>query len=511
MGLGIEDVLLPMEEEKGPEGGSLAGERQEGQTPDGRRQEESGAPFRLVVGAQELGVAPPCLHFLPHALNQCVRKKVGCPGHGQGLDLRSGDVANPGKEDSRELTGTVCEGKRGLFKGVGVRQQLVGPGEEGGEVGEPGQPVRLSMAQRDVQEGDDGEGLSVDHGQGGRGVDPKFGSVLSEAMQFAEPDVRLSGKSGIQEGSDPKILRLVVIKHPRGEACELFGGGVAQDLRQPPVGLHDGAIFYEEDPGHGVFKERLPKIPVSMLGGPGLDPGNPQGDPSGQLPENGQDLRGKDPGRMVVQGENVSDRLRFPHGQDHKGPQSIGGEGLDIEGMGRRLGSLKKAFQALVDQGSPRGEGLPGGAENSALLGVGGDPDPVEIAARLSGSGQNVKKSVLSGSSDPGQGEVGLFHGQIADFLKERVPVVGQGDLAIDLGQKLGELRELPEASLPGQPVRDIPGGEKAKSLASKREGRGVDLHRKGRSVLFPVERLEGELVVRRKGQGSGDVSGELR
>ncbi len=509
--LGVEDVPLSMEEEQGPEGGSFARKGQDGQTPDGGGKGQEGEAFRVVVGAQKLGGARPLECLLPDSLNQRVRKKLGGTGHGEGRHFRRVDVPDPGQEHPRDLPGTLAEGQRRLFEGVGVRQKLVGPGEEGGKVRETGQPARLPMAQGDVQERDDGDGLSVDRCQGGRGLGPKFGAVLPEAMQFADADVRLPGEAGIEEGSDPKILRLVVIEHPRGEAGELRGGGVPQNLCQPPVGLHDGAIPDEKDSGHGVFKKRLPKAPVSTLGGPGLDPGDPQGDPSGELLENRQDLRSEDPGGVVVEGKNVSGGLLLPHGQDHKGPQSVSGEGLHIESAQGGFGSLQDGAQVPVDQGPPRGEGLPGGTENPRLLGVGGNPDPVEIGNGLSGSCQDVKESLLTWPADPGQGKVGLFHGQIADLLEEGLPVVGQGDLAVDLGQELGELRKLPQASLPGQPVGNVPGGVKTKPTLFQREEGGVDLHGEGRAVLLPVKGLEGEAAISRQRQGSGDEVGKFR
>ncbi len=426
-----------MEEKQGPEGGSLARQGKDGQTPDGGGKGQEGGLIRTVVGAQKPGGARPLEGLLPYSLNQRIRKKFGGPGHGEGRHLRRVDVSDPGQEQPRDLPGTLAEDQRRLLEGVGVRQKLVGPGEEGGEVGETGQSARLPMAQGDVEERDDGEGLSVDRRQGGRGLRPKFGPVLPEAMQFADADVLLPGESGIEEGSDPEILRLVEIEHPRGTPGNLRRGVVAQDLRQAGVGFHDGSIPDQKDPGHGVLKKRLPETPVPMLGGPGLDPGDPQGDPSGELLENRQDLRGEDPDRVVVEGKDISGRL-LPHGQDHKGPQTVGGEGFQIGMAQRWIRSLQEASQTPVDHGPSRGEGLPGGTENPRLLRVGGNPDPVEIADRLPGSGQDVKESLLSGPADPGQGKVGLFHGQIADLLEEALHVMGQGDFGVDLGQNDG-------------------------------------------------------------------------
>ena len=68
------------------------------------------------------------------------------------------------------------------------------------------------MAKGDVLHCDNGQWLPIDHCCCGRGFYPKIAPVLSKAMEFPQPDVCLLCDSGIKESSDPKVLRLIIIK-----------------------------------------------------------------------------------------------------------------------------------------------------------------------------------------------------------------------------------------------------------------------------------------------------------
>ncbi len=111
------------------------------------------------------------------------------------------------------------------------------------------------------------------------------------------------------------------------------------------------------------------------------------------------------------------------------------------------FGGNGRVFQRLcvvwtvVPPGTGR-RSLPGGVGR-----VERNPESLKVP-HGAGNPEKAEGSALVGNPDPGQGEMSVFDGKIADGLDEGGFIFGRGDDLVDLRQQSVELGDFPEGKV---------------------------------------------------------------